>query len=129
MKDKTKKIDDLLVKGKKILDYFESSPLPYINPFTQSRDNFDTLDQIEVLEYSKLTEKESASITLSDSQRSRSSHVNLKEYDTILFKVEELHLFSGILNQLENYPLCIECKIPLYIQDLVSSETYYDTFK
>jgi hypothetical protein len=129
MKDKAKKIDNLLEKGKKILDYFESSPLPYLNPFKQSHDHLDTLDQIEVLEYSKFTEKESASITLSDSHRSSHSAMNLKEYNTILFKVEHLQLYPEIVKHLENDPICIECKIPLYIKDLVSKQIYYENFK
>ena len=129
MKDKSKKLDEVLEKGKKILDYFDRLPLPYVNPFSEKNEPLDTLDHIDVLEYSKLTERQSASISLSESQSTVRQGLNLKEYDTILLKIEDLSLTPDLVKKFDHSPICIECKVPLYIKQKETQQFFYDTFK
>ena len=121
----------------------------YTNPFSTVKkeidecEEMDTLDRIELLEYSqefkftkdKLKEKDSISIS-NDSNFFSNNHneMNIKDYDNFILKIEDLSILDEkVLNQLKQNLIYIECRVPLFKSDDMNNDIntplFYDTFK
>jgi hypothetical protein len=127
-------LDDVLEKGKKILDYLNDrnfQEVPYENPFTlkANEDEVNSIDRINLLEYSLMenVNKKVEKNEISDFEES--IHYNnpmcIKDFSNLIFKIEDFVLQNDkILNKKDL--LYIECKVPLF---LANGKLIYDTFK
>lgn len=162
---KPNQLDEVLQKGRKILDYFNtnlyesstgmninSSPLlpadkNYTNPFTSGKNiknidqnEFDTLDRVELLQYSMSSnlgqnDKERERHEISQSEESiyeggnRNGTLNFRDFDNFILKIEDLIILDDktLTNISKNGLVYIECRVPLFRgQDV---QMFYDTFK
>lgn len=148
MKDEIKfkrpetKIENILEKGKKLENFINSIydnnlVIPQeLNPFNiktsrEPQNDFDTLDKIELLEYSREMEmntKEDKDREISQSNDTEQSerNFNIKDYDNFIFKIETLKISDEkTFKVLKDDLLYLECKVPLYANEGI----YHDTFK
>lgn len=129
-------LDDVLEKGKKILDYFNNNnhqEITYQNPFTLKapEDEVDSIDRINLLEYSllgneekkKVEKNEISDYEVSDHYEGRNSVFNIKDFNNFIFKIEDLVLQN---DKYKKDLLYIECKVPLFPSN---GKLIYDTFK
>jgi hypothetical protein len=149
------KLDNVLERGKKFLDFMSSNLYEsnlkltqtkdlkgnlYSNPFStvkkEDHEHMDTLDRIELLEYSqelsnhKQNEmKDSISISNeSNFNNIGSNTVNIKDYDNFILKIEDLSILDQkVFADTKQNLTYIECKVPLFKADEMS--LFYDTFK
>jgi len=127
-------LDDVLEKGKKILDYLNDrnyQEVPYENPFTlkAKEDEVDSIDRINLLEYSLMENKIQKVVEkneISDFEESHhyNSPISIKDFNNLIFKIEDLIMNDKFSNKKDL--LYIECKVPLF---LANGQLIYDTFK
>jgi len=150
-------IENIIERGKSLMDKLNnniSGSQPecfYLNPFSAKlgninedvNDNLDTLDQIELLEYSRAdiipNEKPNRKDSISDSEQIsdiQELNMNIRDYDNFILKIEDLKIIStNILSKINSQNLIyIECKVPLFKIDEqgdknTETKMFYDTFK
>ncbi len=158
---KTSIIDNIIERGRKAVNMINSNlygddVLPkqtqvltsYRNPFASDKldrgANIDnTLDRINLLEYShesKLTVKETETITDEESSLDKINDFDLKNYDNFILKIEDLVMIDEtILKNRKDNPLYLECRVPLLkneshnahneILSNPNNNLFFDTFK
>ena len=156
------KIDNIIEKGKNLIEKLNNKIVYaqpnsfYLNPFSKvgnidddEYNNLNTLDKIELLEYSgadfnsddkQVIKKDS--ISESDQMSFLNDiNINIKEYDNFILKIEDLKIQdTNILSGLNQNLIYVECRVPLFsvegCQDVDQGRNlnplnnlYYDTFK
>jgi hypothetical protein len=156
---KPNQLDEVLQKGRKILDYFNtnlyestmninSSPLlpadkNYSNPFTTGKNlaghEFDTLDRVELLHYSissKLGEKDNYDKERHEISQSEQSiieggnnNLNFRDFDNFILKIEDLIILDEKTLSNLNKNGLVYIECKVPLFKGQEAQMFYDTFK